>query len=148
MIGWHRFSAAGKPKRYLLFRSERPEELRYASLDMQKGEVNELIKVTDDVSADFLIGGSEDGNFTLLSIFLSEPHREQLWLLRMATGEAELVVEGNDIRGDISPDGRYLAYSETECEAETCNSTVWILDIRSGELIEVGPGINPVWVQS
>ncbi len=76
----------------------------------------------------------------------------QVWKMDLETKEPVRLTEGpyNCGTPEVSPDGRYLAFTSTRTEEETARySDLWILEVSSGKLNKLtrslGESHNPVW---
>jgi hypothetical protein len=119
-------------------------EANIASLDLETGQVNELLTIEDANFFDFT-AFSEDGRVALVIVFTKDG--TQLWLLQADQEDAQLLAEERSVSGSLSPDGQWVVVGEMKKDGDQTKTSIKIVEVKSGEETRIGEGIMPVWVQ-
>jgi TolB protein len=74
---------------------------------------------------------------------------KQIWLMRADGGQARFLTNDTDIHHALprwSPDGQTLAFQRFPLKKANASTSIWLLDVDSGDSRELAPGGNrPTW---
>jgi hypothetical protein len=134
--------------RWLFFADsvERAGARRFAGLDLETGDVHELLTLDADTKFWSLTGFAPDGEFALITA-LTDDDVSQLWLLRASGGAPRLLAESANSFGAFSPDGHWIAVSTMTRSDEQNQFELALMETDGDETRSLGEGLRPVWVR-